>query len=320
MKERMKLSESSRMMLCCPVCHGELETTDNSIRCLDEQCSAAFPLIDEVPVMINEATSIFDASTFVKREATFFKPVGRLRKLVSKSIPDISSNVTAKGNFQTLCDLLGEREGTSTVLVLGGGVVGAGMKCLLDDPNIEVIETDVSIESRTQLICDAHDLPFKDSSIDAIVVQAVLEHVVDPIHCVDEIYRVLKPQGLVYSDTPFIQQVHGREFDFTRFTRLGHRRLFRQFKEVTSGITCGPGMALAWTLRYFFMSFFTSKRLRAIASGISRLAFFWLKYLDYYLVRKPGAYDAASAFYFLGRKSNNVLSDRELVASYRGGF
>ena len=79
-------------------------------------------------------------------------------------------------------------------------------------------------------------------------------------------------------------------------------------------------MALAWTLRYFFMSFFASKRLRAMVSGISRFAFFWLKYFDHYLVRQPGAYDAASAFYFLGRKSDNVLSDRELVASYRGGF
>jgi hypothetical protein len=114
--------------------------------------------------------------------------------------------------------------------------------------------------------------------------------------------------------------VHGREFDFTRFTRLGHRRLFREFDEVASGITCGPGMALAWTLRYFLMSFFSSPQLRALASGVARTAFFWLKYLDPYLARKPGALDAASAFYFLGSKGSCVLSDRELVASYQGGF
>ena len=137
---------------------------------------------------------------------------------------------------------------------------------------------------------------------------------------VEEIYRVLKPGGLVYADTPFMQQVHGREFDFTRFTQLGHRRLFCRFAEVDSGITCGPGVALAWSARYFLLSFFRGKTSRAVVSGFSRLAFFWLKYFDLYLVHKAAATDSAAAFYFLGEKSRLVLSDRGLIASYRGGF
>ena len=51
--------------------------------------------------------------------------------------------------------------------------------------------------------------------------------------------------------TPFIQQVHMKEFDFTRFTYLGHRRLFRQFNLIESGPCCGPGMALAWSFAHF---------------------------------------------------------------------
>jgi hypothetical protein len=34
---------------------------------------------------------------------------------------------------------------------------------------------------------------------------------------------------------------------------------------------------------------------------------------------EPGALDAASGFYFLGRKSATVLSDRDLLRLYRGG-
>ena len=30
--------------------------------------------------------------------------------------------------------------------------------------------------------------------------------------------------------------------------------------------------------------------------------------------------DAAAAFFFLGRKNKTVLTDRELLASYKGGF
>ena len=134
-----------------------------------------------------------------------------------------------------------------------------------------------------------HDLPFHDGSVDCVIAQAVLEHVLDPYAVVDEMYRVLGDRGLVYSDTPFMVQVHGREFDFTRFTFLGHRRLFRQFSLVASGVTCGPGMALAWTLRYFLLSFFESQRLRALVSGFSRCAFFWLKYFDYFLIHRSKA-------------------------------
>ena len=93
------------------------------------------------------------------------------------------------------------------------------------------------------VICDAHDLPFKEKSFDAIICQAVLEHVADPYRCVEEMFRVLKPKKFIYVETPFMQQVHMAPYDFTRFTYLGHRRLFRRFKEIDSGIACGPGMS-----------------------------------------------------------------------------
>jgi SAM-dependent methyltransferase len=297
-----------------------LLVAENRLRCANEACGAAFPCVAGAPILINEATSIFDTAGFERGQETFFKPVGRARKWASERLPDLSGNVAAEQALARFRALLKEAGDRPRVLVIGGGVVGAGLDDLLSDGDFEIVETDAALGERTQLICDAHDLPFRDEVFDGVIVQAVLEHVVDPHRCVAEIQRVLRPGGLVYSDTPFIQQVHGREFDFTRFTRLGHRRLFREFDEVASGISCGPGMALAWTIRYFLMSFFASTRLRALASALARLGFFWLKYLDPYLARKPGALDAASAFYFLGSKGTRVLSDRELVASYQGGF
>jgi SAM-dependent methyltransferase len=307
-------------LLQCPVCHADLRIRDDRYLCKGPDCGSEFPAVDGAPILINERNSIFDIDGFLAKKPTYFKSNGRVRQWVSDRIPDLSGNVTARENFSRLRTLLAERGEKARVLVLGGGIVGAGMDSLLDDGRIEVIETDVAIGPRTQLVCDAHDLPFKNGSMDAVVVQAVLEHVINPTRCVDEIHRVLTPEGLVYADTPFVQQVHGREYDFTRFTRLGHRRLFRRFSEEASGITCGPGMALAWAIQYFLMSFFASRSLRAIASGTARAAFFWLKYFDYFLAGKAAASDAASAFFFLGRKSNEVLSDRELVASYHGGF
>ncbi len=198
-----------------------------------------------------------------------------------------------------------------------GSIVGEGMEALIGHPNIELVESDVSFGPRTTVIGDAHSIPFDDNSFDGVIVQAVLEHVVDPWRCVEEIHRVLKEDGLVYAETPFMQQVHGGCYDFTRFTYLGHRRLFRRFEEIDSGATCGPGMALAWSYRYFLLSFTTSKLWRTMIAVWVRLTSFFLKYIDYLIIDNVGSLDAASGYYFLGKKSDNILDDKELIKLYK---
>jgi hypothetical protein len=115
-----------------------------------------------------------------------------------------------------------------------------------------------------------------------------------------------------------MQQVHMGRYDFTRFTHLGHRRLFRRFEEIDSGAVCGPGMALAWSYQYFLLSFATSRIVRALIRAFTSLTAFFLKYFDHFLVETPGALDAASGCYFMGRKSDRTLSDRDLITLYRG--
>jgi len=226
--------------------------------------------------------------------------------------------VKGKANYQKFTELLVKQNENPKVLIVGGSVVGQGMEALFSDPSIELIETDVAFGPRISVICDAHNMPFDNSSFDGVIVQAVLEHVVDPIRCVEEIHRVLKNDGLVYSETPFIQQVHLGKYDFTRFTHLGHRRLFRKFEEICSGPVCGSGMALAWSYQYFLLSFVKASAARAFVKLFARITSFWLKYFDYYLINKSGTFDAASGYYFMGTKSEQVLSDRELLTLYRG--
>jgi ubiquinone/menaquinone biosynthesis C-methylase UbiE len=49
------------------------------------------------------------------------------------------------------------------------------------------------------LVADARRLPFCDDSFDIISSEALLEHVNQVDLCIDEIYRVVKPGGLVYA-------------------------------------------------------------------------------------------------------------------------
>jgi SAM-dependent methyltransferase len=232
-------------------------------------------------------------------------------------LPEISRNIKADQNYHKFSKILLQKTNNPTVLVIGGGILGKGMESLLKT-DITLVDSDVSFAPRTQIILDAHDIPFEDETFDGVIAQAVLEHVIDPHRCTEEINRVLKKDGLIYAEIPFMQQVHGREYDFTRFTHTGMRRLLRKFTEISSGACYGPGVALAWSIRNFFLSFTTNKIQRSSVNLFCRLTLFWIKYFDYYLIDKPGALDSASCYYFMGKKSNLIVSDQEIVKRYQG--
>jgi SAM-dependent methyltransferase len=287
--------------------------------CPGAACGRRFAIVDGVVTLIDEQSSIFSLREAVDRRparpATFRKTLLRpFRQLV----PALGINRVAGPNLRLFRRLLLKRNPRPAVLVIGGARVGAGMAALLADSCIDWVESDVRLGERTNLLCDAHRVPFAENTFDGVVIQAVLEHVADPERCVSEIHRVLKPGGLVYAETAFMQQVHAGRHDFCRFTLVGHRRLFRAFEQITAGSAGGPAVALAWAWQHFLLSFTGSRRGRAAATAIACWTAFWLKYLDPFLSARPAALDAASAYFFLGTRREIPVTDREVVRVYPG--
>jgi SAM-dependent methyltransferase len=87
------------------------------------------------------------------------------------------------------------------ILVIGGGTVGGGLDDLYNAVDIDILAFDIYWSPFTQFMADAHRIPLADAAIDGVVIQAVLEHVLEPKIVVDQIHRVLKPDGLIYADT-----------------------------------------------------------------------------------------------------------------------
>jgi SAM-dependent methyltransferase len=138
------------------------------------------------------------------------------------------------------------------ILIVGGGELGSGMDDFYSVLKENIVSFDIYDSVNVQFVADAHMIPFRNDIFDMIIIQAVLEHVLDPHKVVSEITRVLKLQGIVYAETPFMQQVHEGPYDFTRFTESGHRFLFRSYNLISSGYISGVGSALLWSLDFFF--------------------------------------------------------------------
>lgn len=317
----MSIPEQILSGLICLHCKSNLgsPTLQPSLKCT--ACQQEYPIINDIPILINESASIFSFSDFTKETNLFFdiSKKGKWITAISRLTPHIGWNIYGKKNFKYLEQLL--LQGNTTlkprVLVVGGSIVGEGMSEFIKSERLEIIEGDVSYGPRTKIIFDGHSIPYKNDSFDCIIVQAVLEHVLNPVLCVKEIHRVLKSDGLVYAETPFMQQVHGGPYDFTRYTRSGHRTLFKSFIEIKSGATAGSATALAWSYEYFLLAMFGhTNTLRLIVKLFSRFTGFWIKYFDYLTRLNKRDADGASGFYFIGRKTEPEISGKDIIKYY----
>ena len=80
-----------------------------------------------------------------------------------------------------------------------------------------------TIKGATFLQGSAVDLPFKDKSFDVVTFMDVIEHVPknSELKCIEEIYRVLKPDGILFLCTPYKHPISVL-FD-PAFWAFGHR-------------------------------------------------------------------------------------------------
>lgn len=168
-----------------------------------------------------------------------------------------------------------------------------------------VINLEIEQTSMVDVVGDGHDLPFEDAVFDAVISEAVLEHVRNPKRVVAEMYRVIKPGGYVCAAVPFLQGYHASPHDYQRWTTTGFSVLFSKFKKTEGGACAGPTAALHWIFREY-VGLMCSFGNLLIAKAISLLVG-WLTFpivwLDFLLMLHPHSHVLASAVYFVGQKA-----------------
>lgn len=89
----------------------------------------------------------------------------------------------------------------------------------------DIVQSSLNV---VDVICEATNIPLKDSSFDTIFCTQVIEHVDDHNKLLSEMFRLLKPNGYVILSGPMYWHLHEEPHDYFRFTKYGFKFAFEK--------------------------------------------------------------------------------------------
>lgn len=98
---------------------------------------------------------------------------------------------------------------------------------------------------------DVRDLKFNDCEFDVVVCMSILEHIPNPMQALHELYRVLKPGGIVWIQMPFHFPYHESPKDYWRASPDGLREWMNEYEEIKCGSFKWTRTSLATTSFFY---------------------------------------------------------------------
>ena len=196
-------------LLMCPGCTSPLEGVNAGLLC--KGCGTIYR---------REAGKIFFSEDYFDiddwaTKSTGFDLLGRGRgdyrridKIGGPRIRDLPSYLKVDG----------------VALNLGGGA----------DDYEGYVNIDLGRYPNVDIVSSLERIPYKDSSVDLIVSNSVLEHIYGYETVISEIHRVLRPGGYFYLCVPSVCARH-HAYDYHRWTVPGLLRLLETFEHVEHG-------------------------------------------------------------------------------------
>lgn len=256
-----------------------------------------FQAILKEPIVANGEQDS-ENSAVSNRTKTFFKRWPRLYNFLKKTIGPSNSLGNRYNLKNRIHKIFGDTISGKVILNLGSGT---------NRIHPEIINVDLFTFKEVDVVADICDMPFKDSSVDGIVCEDVLEHVAQAFGLLKEMSRVLKPAGMLIIKVPFVYPYHSSPNDFFRWTDAGLRHVLieNNFSVKESGITGGPMCTLQAILMHIFAMLFSfgSKNAYFILIQFFMVVFSPLKLLDPLFMLSPFAMDIASHIFIITQKN-----------------
>jgi SAM-dependent methyltransferase len=113
-----------------------------------------------------------------------------------------------------------------------------------------VVELEYSIFRHTDVVGDAHQLPFLDNIFDACICMNAFEHYRQPHQVAKELLRVLKPGGTFFMHTAALQPIHEAPHHYYNTTRYGLAAWLEGFdvQHIKVSDNFNPAYALSWLI------------------------------------------------------------------------
>ena len=183
--------------------------------------------------------------------------------------------------------------------------IASGHRRLSED----FVNLDLVADPEVDVLGDACSLPFRDESFGLVWLEAALEHLPDPAAAVAEVRRVLKPNGIVYVEVPFMQGYHADPGDFQRYTTEGLWRLFSEFDVEWVRPCSGPASAFCYSGTSLFAALFSFRSrflYKIFFHYVFCYIFFLFKFLDRFVIDHPEGHRTAFGYALLAKKSNGT--------------
>jgi SAM-dependent methyltransferase len=149
------------------------------------------------------------------------------RKLLGPSVMKRSLNARLLPKLRAIAARLGP-----DARVLDVGAKRAPYRTYFQDSRFETV--DVRPEVNPDFLADVQELSrvVPCDAYDLVICTEVLEHVENPRRAVDEIRKILKPNGTLLATTPFIVPYHPDPTDYWRMTPEAWRLALREWSSV----------------------------------------------------------------------------------------
>lgn len=188
--------ETLLSLLQCPQCENALQQGDQHLMCPNGH---EYGMEDNIPLFLNDSKAMYASSD------AYTNPYS------PKSLSLIQKNPKA------------------LILDFGAGNP-APEECFTN-----VVREDFVKTPSTDIVSHVLNLPFKNESFDHVISESVFEHLADPWHYANELYRVMKKGGYIIIDTAFMQPIH-MDFNYFNMSLDALKKTFCMFSIVESGV------------------------------------------------------------------------------------
>ncbi|MDD2891297.1 MAG: methyltransferase domain-containing protein [bacterium] len=217
-------------VLACPTCKSSLSFSVGTLRC--KSCNKTYPIKDKIidfldQEKLNEVKSV--NSEYHDKEADYYDELhlhmAKENKLFKKIIKDIE--ISGKN----ILDI-----GTGTGFIIDNFRKEVQFVCL--DISSQMLQRTM-IKHPGQILLalrgDAEQIPITSNSMDIIFISSTLHHLPHWEKCLNEVYRILKPEGwFILFHEPYLKQIHNhlyiriqRLYDKTYGVVIQRREAFR---------------------------------------------------------------------------------------------